>query len=641
MRFIYQLFYVLGILAFSLPASASLKLAKPLTDYTYEEIQDVAYLCRCAYGKKGLVPLLQERGWDIEYCGKAVEDTPLGLKATNGPLTVLSFAGTAFTGPSVVEKFSTLLADIEAVRVNAGKEFNYLPLNATMHKGMHDYYLSIKELFAPLLFKSFCSGENLIIAGHSLGGSLAQLQAFELLSAWEKRADLSAKSACSILTLGAPAFLDQKSAAHLDLNFPGTSHLRLFLKNDPIVEVTRGPVGKPYLITPVEPGESVFVHAGYPVSLPNNDFFAHKCKSYIKAIEARPDTLRALWPMTKPSLLPATPETKDDQAQWGGMEKVFETLNMLSKWREKLSSPFAVETQLPIKSSPLNEFSAVDSYGIQSLKEAFNSAKKPEVMLPFKTTGIPSSWAAPAAAPPFAPGKNNNTFNDMLSARAQINQALHQAKTDALKTLGRTPQVQEEAKLYLLFVPELRKLAAESEDKSLTPIARFWRITDLMTKEQAALQIKRPELTEEEINLQSEEKVFEKIRAQYTQKELLQRVEPQLRNDGEKYTFFAVALSELFSGKELPSFARNALRSYFELANVPFKRLFHEEYEILSAAMQSNFIASLKECPESKKAFDVLARDLKENPALLKEFLASFSGEPSLKSEIKAYILNI
>ena len=160
---------------------------------------------------------------------------------TNAPnISVLVFRGT-----EVKKELSTalnnVLADILAF-LGVRDEFNCN--GCQIHYGFYDAYTTILK---EINLIEFPPNKTLFIIGHSLGGALATLAAYQLLKKYPDRFNIS------LVTFGAPrvgnqAFADHMNKSHLYYN------VRIIFNNDPITSV---------------PFDDSYVHAGTAVTFQN------------------------------------------------------------------------------------------------------------------------------------------------------------------------------------------------------------------------------------------------------------------------------------------------------------------------------------------------------------------------------------
>lgn len=178
-----------------------------------------------------------------------------GTLAIKGPLTVISYAGTY--------KAESFKADADIRFSPLSRVFKRLPDHLLTHKGFLDYYLSFIDSRAPCLFDpQEGSDETYILAGHSLGGGLAQLGALDIFNNNPRR--YHEENNLSVLTFGCPPLFNAEAAAFMDLILPYTSNFRVVFDNDPFVNWTRGGQTSPFPIVHrrTENSKPGFVHAG-------------------------------------------------------------------------------------------------------------------------------------------------------------------------------------------------------------------------------------------------------------------------------------------------------------------------------------------------------------------------------------------
>lgn len=255
--------------------------SKELTTYTYQDIQAISFLCDVAYdgGESSYFKRLEDLAWKIEFLTDSPFTQSFGVKASNGSLTVIAFAGTKIMG-----NFHTILQNMDALPSDSKAYFETLPISGALHHGMATYYTNIKKAYNSFLLDSFDRNLKLVLCGHSLGGAIAQLHALDIVNACHREPEKYPTNFCSIFTLGAPAFLDSSLAAYLDTHFTGSSHLRVSFDNDLISNYTRGPGHNLFPLHKSNDGKGPFVHAGHEISLQGEGFMAHRCAHYIESI---------------------------------------------------------------------------------------------------------------------------------------------------------------------------------------------------------------------------------------------------------------------------------------------------------------------------------------------------------------------
>jgi hypothetical protein len=236
-----------------------------ISHFDHEDLIEVAKLCDVAYGKTSPhTAALENLGWHIE---ELYSDTQYyyGIKATNGPLRVVSFKGT--------DDLGSVLSDCDAVRLSSREAFPDFS-ESVLHRGFYDYY---QKLGAGAHFSKVDHDEFLVFSGHSLGGAMCSLAGLDLLTKQKKRPDLYPDQFCSILTLGAPAALGADLARELSV----IPHLRIAFDNDPVTLVTRGDLRHSKLYCKPESEVCVFTHAGNLIKLYGTNLMNHGCTAYI------------------------------------------------------------------------------------------------------------------------------------------------------------------------------------------------------------------------------------------------------------------------------------------------------------------------------------------------------------------------
>lgn len=169
--------------------------------------------------------------------------------------------------------------------------------------------------------------------------------------------------------------------------------------------------------------------------------------------------------------------------------------------------------------------------------------------------------------------------------------------------------------------------------------SRFFQISTLMIEEHKRLGL--PTTPEKDIEVLCEERTFDRIRKEYKMAEALTKIESHLHHRQDLCEIAVGVVKSVFESVELIPLMNNHARSYFMITGIPFMKIYQEEYELLKSQKPS-YIASLAKYPDSKKVFDVLARDMKEDPSLLdsflKEYLENSPEMQALKAEIVEYV---
>ncbi|MFN7710373.1 MAG: lipase family protein [Holosporales bacterium] len=227
--------------------------------FSDEEIKDVVRLCKVSYGpEQPFHAQLLEHGWDIVFHSNNVDSRPYVITAQKEETTVIAYKGT--------DTWEEFAKDLSATPEKANKL--YPGLKGSFHGGMGGIYQQQRYTRAPELLRDLDldAEDTLILAGHSLGGALAT---FGLLDITHKKREFEHLNP-SVFTFGAPAVLDRKLCSILDtLYMPTLRHWRFYFDNDPVVNATL-----------------IYDHAGFGIQLPHDGIVSHKCKTYIKAVDA-------------------------------------------------------------------------------------------------------------------------------------------------------------------------------------------------------------------------------------------------------------------------------------------------------------------------------------------------------------------
>lgn len=284
-----------SFLSFSIFISANAsEFDRDLTYMDYQDILQVAKLCDVAYDQteNKFKSQLEEIGWDINFLHLEELPKPVGLKAHNGPLTVIAYSGTDFNNPK------TIKVDFNCGRCEAGTVFPFLKGLGYIHNGMSNYYDHFASAKASSLLRNADSDQKVILTGHSLGGALAQLAGLDVYNNMIfNDPNNYSKDFCSIITLGAPTFMDEKICSIFNEIYPNFIHLRVAFENDLISKLSRGPQGSPLIIRNHNSSKGAYAQAGYEIKLPSDGtILTHSCKKYIDYLCAKPPGVTALWP---------------------------------------------------------------------------------------------------------------------------------------------------------------------------------------------------------------------------------------------------------------------------------------------------------------------------------------------------------
>lgn len=241
----------------------------PLHMFDHADILDIAKLCEVAYEDTVRLYELESSGWEINRLYTSSQYA-YGIKATNGPLSVLSFKGT--------DDKTTFMGDMKAVRQSSEHIFPHFEADV-LHKGIYDYYASLK---AKEHFLKVDDDQFLVFCGHSLGGAASQLAGLELIDMKRKKPENYPDNFCSIFTMGAPAIMGFNLAKTLSTQIP--DNWRIYFDNDPVAKITRGKSKEAYKACNTEDDDCIFFQTGKKVKLSGKGTISHRCKEYIDNI---------------------------------------------------------------------------------------------------------------------------------------------------------------------------------------------------------------------------------------------------------------------------------------------------------------------------------------------------------------------
>jgi len=259
-------------------------ISKDLREYDFEEIVSAALFSKASYPDldgSDAQRTLESQGWELTPIRREGGTELAGYRGEFGPLVVVGFTGTYYT--------DQYAADLDAVRLNS----KIAGCADYVHRGIYNY--SKKVPILKQLFDPDKGDELLILTGHSSGGAVAQLKGFE---AFEQYNTEELNNFCSIVSVGAPPILGISLKSRLDQIFPAFSNIRFALSNDVVVNYTRGQPGTPHYFEDTREKETVFVHAGYPITLKSDE--THSVNEYVDLIKTQK---LEEWKDKKPSTL--------------------------------------------------------------------------------------------------------------------------------------------------------------------------------------------------------------------------------------------------------------------------------------------------------------------------------------------------
>jgi hypothetical protein len=270
-------------------------LVRDLTEYDYEDIKEVARLCHVAVENQSFYfEELRDHFWDITFLTSHTTLFPYGIKACNGPLTVIAYNG---LGIDPVDGFQTFFGEMEDGDEEGKNPFPKFKEVIDFDKGIDQHYMELKEFRSANLLKDFDPDEKLILTGYDVGGALAICGAMDLLYGQQHRSEIYPEKFCSLLTFGCPLFCGASFQSYLVQRFSGTSHLRMFFEKEPIYnEGEEGGEDSLYLedllyLENLNLKIEAYAHCGRGVPLPAGEKNDYSCFNYIKCLDERPSVL--------------------------------------------------------------------------------------------------------------------------------------------------------------------------------------------------------------------------------------------------------------------------------------------------------------------------------------------------------------
>lgn len=285
-------FYLMDASLWASASSAPVDISLPLDHFDHADMIDISKLCSVAYGRDSqYTDELEASGWslaDLETQG----GYRYGVRAQNGPLSVLSFKGSDDT--------YCFAQDLNAERMETKEIFPNLP-HDVMHRGFHTYFAA---LGTQEHLRHFEEDEFLVLAGHSLGGAVCYLAGLEMLSTLQTRPHHYPSHFCSLFTLGAPPAVGPNLCAPLSR----ISHLRITFDNDYVTLYTRGAdsVSSPFCAADSQ--ACYFAHTGEKKLLAGTGAVSHKCDTYVEALlSTAKGSIARIWDTTPPQPISLAP----------------------------------------------------------------------------------------------------------------------------------------------------------------------------------------------------------------------------------------------------------------------------------------------------------------------------------------------
>jgi hypothetical protein len=130
----------------------------------------------------------------------------------------------------------------------------------------------------------------------------------------------------------------------------------------------------------------------------------------------------------------------------------------------------------------------------------------------------------------------------------------------------------------------------------------------------------QPSITNEEIELLSEERAFAWVKQTYTPSDILSRAKLLLAQNHDAYQFLSEAIDKLYRNQPLSLLMKNHLITYFKYMNIEFYGIFLKEFKKLKEENNASLIQLFQRLPMTKIVFMDLLKDMKQNPSLLESF---------------------
>lgn len=226
-------------------------------------ISTIAKICSVAYGVGSPHRHeLNEFGWEFYALNPGAtnfldNNEIIGVLGVNGPLNVISYAGTRDSRTKIV--------DADIIRAQLSKLFPRLPAEMHVHSGFLNYYSMFGESRAPYLYRNKDQDELFILAGHSLGGACAQLGALDIFH--NSPAEYLESYNLSVVTFGSPPLFNAEAAGLMDEILPFGTNLRVVNPNDWVVNLAKREDYRTYWFHNHTPSSNKqrFLHAGYEI----------------------------------------------------------------------------------------------------------------------------------------------------------------------------------------------------------------------------------------------------------------------------------------------------------------------------------------------------------------------------------------